>query len=156
MSTPDVLIVQDPGQKPQSRLNLPSKKISLAILITVLLIASAVFIFNKSTNKPQTTPKPFNQKTNNSTKIEPEKDILETAKLIFTSDKEKTILNDLLISSQKRDLNTKYQYYLKAYTKMFQVYQSSSNLTVRALMSRLKTYLSIYPGYKESDFPKIK
>lgn len=104
------------------------------------------YLYFRSLNKGKLKPTTFNR-TQNSYLASLEKQI----KTNFSAPEYKDIIDYTNLSLAEKDINKKYQDYVKVFGKVSLAYQRTKNPEFLAILMELRKYLIAYPDYKEGD-----
>lgn len=125
------------------RFRSPVVKLSVSVLI--LTIVSLAVIKLTSTPSPVAVSKPV--------LVAPDKSLLRNnIKSAFNSKDERGILAYLDLALEQKQPGQSYLYIKKTFEKMTASYYSAKAPEKKLAMTKLKTYISSLPDYKESDF----
>lgn len=69
----------------------------------------------------------------------------------FTDPKDKNINSLLVLAKDRKDLDSKYFYYLKAYQSMKASYERTKDPNAKTRLDQMRDYLKFYPQYQQSD-----
>lgn len=69
----------------------------------------------------------------------------------FTDPKDQNINSLLMLAKDRKDLESKYFYYLKAYQSMKESYERTKDPKAKVRLDQMRDYLKFYPQYQQSD-----
>ena len=131
---------------PQNKLRLIYLLTAVLAITIILIVLSGRFLPQKNVQIALKTKEASSKTTDYTGNLE------KSIKTTFTSSSHKNIIDYINLASKEKDLDKRYEYYQKAFSKMSQAYQTTKNPEYKLVLYQLKDYVKVFPSYQEGDF----
>lgn len=144
--SPSVLVAESLPKKPPQLKKFTKPLLGIGVVLTVVL--AATLLLPKLINNSQ---KPLPQPTKTK-QTSPTASLEKSIKITFSAAQYKAIIDYTNLASQEADLDKRYEYYQKAFTKISQAYSTTKKPEYKLVLYQLKDYVKVFPKYQEGDF----